>query len=133
MKPRAPSVTCSRIEEYDDGEVVLQWHSFVVGEDFRKDEYSKANLMFIKADPLRITSDEDPRFSGDWRHHESMYGLPMIHWSKVATHFAGIRVNPANRNDMFPMWDVDTLQIWDTSCIEMSKTFENVGEWLYMM
>jgi hypothetical protein len=134
LKPMAPTLWCSRIVTYDDFGTTLQWHSFVVDQDFRADTYAKAHLLFVKVDKSRITCEMDPRFSkgGEWR-KETRY-IPLIRWSRVASQYAGITVDPSEDDcrDVFPMWDVSTLAIWDHTCVTETRTFENAGtDWTY--
>ena len=137
LKPMAQTLYCSQIEtsEYDGvTEVALEWYDFVLGEDYKTDEYSARHLLFVKADPCRITSESDQRFrkNGEWR-KETEY-FPKIDWSGVASEYAGIVVNPSisSVRDVFPMWDVDTLAVWDAkSCITEVWGFQNAGEWMY--
>lgn len=132
LKPLAPTLWCSRIVTYE--ETTLEWHSFVLDQDYRVDTYAKAHLLFVKVDKSRITCEVDERFrkGGEWR-KETSY-IPLIHWSRVASQYAGITVDPAgnDRSDVFPMWDVGTLAIWDTKCVTEIRAFENAGsDWTY--
>jgi hypothetical protein len=135
LKPATPTLACSRIQECDGG-MVPEWYLFVVGEDFRVDEYSRRDLLFVKTDPSRLVTESDPRFgkNGAWRMEEegSRY-MPTIRWPSVVAACAGITVDPAKFEvrDVFPAWDVDTLAVWDSSCITDAMAFRNVGEWLY--
>ena len=125
-----PTLWCSRIT--DD---TLQWHTFVVDQEYETERYAKGNLLFVKVDASRIATESDERFQkgGAWRGDDQMM-MMMIRWSRVAAEYAGITVDPAKclRNDMFPTWDVDTLAIWDLSCVTEARTFENTGvDWTY--
>ncbi len=131
-KPTAPTLSCSRIQACDGG-FVPDWYLFVVSEEFNVDEYSQKDLLFVKADSSRLVTESDPRFrkSGAWR-QETQY-MPTIRWPKVAAVCAGITVDPTKFEvcDVFSMWDVDTLAVWDGSCITATRAFRNTGKWLY--
>ncbi len=123
-----PTLWCSRIT--DD---TLQWHTFVVDQEYETERYAKGNLLFVKVDASRIATESDQRFQkgGVWRGGEQM----MIRWSRVAAEYAGITVDPVKClcNDVFQTWDVDTLAIWDLSCVTEARTFENTGvDWTYI-
>jgi hypothetical protein len=128
LKPTTgPTLWCSRIT--DD---TLQWHTFVVDQEYETERYAKGNLLFVKVDASRIATESDQRFQkgGAWRGGEQM----MIRWSRVAAEYAGITVDPVKclHNDVFQTWDVDTLAIWDLSCVTETRTFENTGvDWTY--
>jgi hypothetical protein len=134
MKPRGSVLNCSRLETVDDtNETVPQWFMFVEGEDFHKEDYSRRHLIFVRIDPSRVANESNTRFclGGDWRYETDF--MPMIHWQSVAAEFDGITVDPArfDARSVFPMWDVDTLSIWDRACITHARAFKNAGEWMY--
>ena len=137
MKPMAPTLYCSQIKssEYDGvTEVALGWYEFVMGEDYKTDEYSARHLLFVKAHPGRITCESDKRFrkNGEWV-KETKY-FTAIDWPGVASEYGGIVVNTEIPivQDVFSTWDVDTLAVWDTkSCIAEVWGFQNKGEWMY--
>ncbi len=131
-KPTACTLYCSRLQTCNE-ETVPEWYVFVVCEDFNAAVYSQKDLLFVKADSSRLVTESDPRFrkSGAWR-QETPY-MPTICWPSVAGEYAGITVDPAKfeMRDVFPTWDVDTLAVWDSSCITDVRAFQNVGEWVY--
>ena len=124
LKPHAPALHCSRVNE----EPVLDWHNFVNAYDFQISTYAARPLVFIKADMSRIADTTDHRFKAEWR-RETEY-MPLVNWTKVASTFSGIKVD-LTTDPLFPMWDVDTLVVWDAACITDVRAFRNVGEWLY--
>jgi hypothetical protein len=132
MKPRADTIYCSRIDTYDD-ETTLQWAVWVQDQDFDIPKYENAHLFFPKVDEASITTESDSRFGkgGVWRHE--MGFMPWIHWNRVATKYDGINVDTFKdeNRDVFSMWDVDTLAIWNRRCVQQEVIFENVGAWLY--
>jgi hypothetical protein len=116
LKPCAPALHRSRINEWVDGdqttETVLEWYNFVTTQDFRVSTYATRPLVFVKADMSKIAQVNDNRFKSEWQ--KTIATMPVVRWTDVGNVFAGIRVHPAECykhkvNDLFPMWDVDTL------------------------
>ena len=138
LKPCAPALHCSRINDWTDGdqtaEHVLDWYNFVTSEDFQVSTYAARPLVFIKADMSKIAQVNDNRFRSEWR--KTIATMPVVRWTEVGSVFAGIRVHPVECykhkvNDLFSMWDVDTLVVWDAACVTEVRAFRNAGEWLY--
>ena len=136
LQPRVPTLMCSRLVRNDDAEPSLEMYSYVMMDESDKDRYSKSPLLFVKVDKSRITCESDPRFrkGGAWR--VETYHAPLIQWSYVASQYAGITVYPCadDSREMFPLWDVDTLAIWDYTCVTEMRAFENAGsDWTYVV
>jgi len=134
LKPRVPTLSCSRIFSYEGSEPTLDWHSFVVDQEYMVDAYSKSHLLFVKVDKSRITFESDPCFSKDGLWRKETEDFPLVHWSRVASQYAGITVNPGAKGcrDLFSLWDVDSLAIWDYTCVTDMRAFENAGsDWTY--
>lgn len=132
VKPTFSTLYCSRLQTRD-GETVPEWYDFVVGEEYETDAYSRKDLLFVKADSSRLVFAQDQRFrtGGAWR--KETQHISTVLWSSVAAEAAGIVVDPSisEVRDVFPMWDVDTLAIWDGTCVKEHRAFRNVGAWLY--
>ena len=145
QKPPAKALYFSRIEPaYVDEEsegsgsdtterLSLEWYNWLMGEDFRVEEYSTRSLVFAKFDMSRLTSEADSRFgkNGEW-HRESRW-QPVPHWQKVSENYAGIHVQMSGKHrDVFPMWDVETVCVWDPTAIKEVYWFRATGEpWEY--
>ena len=139
LKPMDPTKTLyfSRVmptyvdDDSEEEGVSLDWHSWLVGEDYMLEEYSMRPLLFAKFETPRLASASDDRFvkGGAW-HRTNTNWLPTPDWQKVADNYAGIRVN--GNSDIFPTWDVDTVCIWDPEVVISVCWFPNAGEpWMY--
>lgn len=134
FKPLGKVLWFSRITETDTTELTLEWKEWVQMEDFEVEEYEHRGLLFAKVDTGRITTESHLSFGkgGAWRQETAW--MPAIKWHKVASEFAGITVCPAKlkQGNLFSTWDVDTLAVWDPSCITETRTFNNSGaKWTY--
>ena len=138
LKPCAPALHCSRINDFIDGdqttEKVLEWYDFVTSQDFRVSTYSARPLVFVKVDMSKIAQVTDERFKSEWQ--KTVATTPVVRWTDVGNEFAGIKVDPAECykhkvHKLFPMWDVDTLVVWDAACVTEVRAFRNAGEWVY--
>jgi hypothetical protein len=135
LKPHAPALHCSRMNQWsEDDTPVLEWYNYVNTEELQVSTYATRPLVFVKADMSKIAQVTDNRFRAEWR--KDVEHMPLVNWTKVGNSFSGIKVHPEicfehQVNDLFPMWDVDTLVVWDATCITDVRAFRNVGEWLY--
>ena len=112
----------------------LQWHDWLVGQNWGVKDYSKKGLLFAKLDESRFISNSNPRFAKGGDFHVSRGIMSQPNWEKVGMEYNGIHVDPCIRGDerIFDAWDVDTVCIFRADVITEARWFENSGEdWTY--
>ena len=72
----------------------LQWHDWLVGEEWEVDRYKKRDLLFAKFDESRLISNSSERFAKGGDFHVNCGLMSQPNWQKVGEEYDGIHVDP---------------------------------------
>lgn len=121
----------------DDDCVSLEWHNFIMSEDFHREIYEKRPIVFAKFDMDRLANESDSRFQAHGSFRDDTLLVHMPDWQAVSCHYAGVHVDPcklARPINIFHLWDVNTVCAWDMSVITEMIWFEPAGQpWTYKL
>lgn len=120
----------------------LAWALLVREQDMDREMYAMRDLIFVKVDDACLITESARQF------HPAVAGQKCcllkhgIDWPDIASRYDGIAVDvsKASRNklswqsrvDPFEYWDIDSLCLWNGTCVTEMALFKNAGTpWRY--